>query len=102
MNNSAKRNIWLEDAIEEFVRNNPGKDSVDIAAHFKLRADITLESLGQLIKDGKVIRSHLFGSRYEYILITEDEKTQEDDWAQYDIRPCDRYMEECKKRNEEP
>lgn len=66
-NNTAERKIWLEDAIEEFIDKNPNSDSVDIVAHFKLRADITMESLGQLVKDRKVVRKPLFGFRYGYI-----------------------------------
>jgi len=44
------RNTWLEKAIEEYVTNNPKKDDVDITSHFNLRADVTLESLQQLIE----------------------------------------------------
>ena len=64
-----ERKIWLEDAIEEHIKNNPNKDSVDIAIHFKLRADITLDSLAQLVEDGKVVRKHLFGFNYGYCAV---------------------------------
>jgi len=62
-----ERKYWLEEAIEDHVKNNPNIDSVDIVSHFKLRADITLESLQELIKQGKVTRRHIFGSRYGYV-----------------------------------
>lgn len=62
-----ERKIWLEDAIEMYVENNPDADSVDIVAHFKLRADITLESLSELVKQGKVIRRNISGSQYGYL-----------------------------------
>lgn len=64
-----ERKIWLEDAVEEHIKNNPNKDSVDIATHFKLRVDITLNSLTQLVEDGKVIRKHLFGFNYGYVCV---------------------------------
>ncbi len=64
-----ERKIWLEEAVEEYIKNNPDKDSVDIATHFKLRVDITLNSLIQLIEDGKVIRQHLFGFNYGYVAL---------------------------------
>lgn len=63
------RKIWLEDAIEEYIINNSNVDSVDIVLHFKLRADITLESLSQLQKDGRVVRTHLYGFNYCYKFI---------------------------------
>ena len=59
--------IWLENAIEEYIRNNPKIDSVDIVRHFKLRADITLRSLIELEKQNRVVRKHLFGITYGYI-----------------------------------
>jgi hypothetical protein len=61
-----ERKIWLEEAIEDHIKNNPERDSVDIVAHFKLRADITLDSLQRLIEQGKVVREHISGSRYCY------------------------------------
>jgi len=63
------RKIWLEDAIEEHIKNNPKVDSVDIVSHFKLRADITLNSLSELVKQKKVIRQHIFGANYGYFKI---------------------------------
>jgi hypothetical protein len=63
------RKIWLEQAIEEHVRNNPNRDSVDIVSHFKLSADITLESLQNLIEQGKVIRKHVGGLIYGYTCV---------------------------------
>ena len=67
--NKMERKIWLEEAIEEHIKNNPDRDSVDIVSHFKLRADITLESLQKLIEQGKVIRRHIFGVRYGYVCV---------------------------------
>jgi hypothetical protein len=61
-----ERKKWLEDAIEEHVTNNPGKDSVDLVTYFKLRADITLESLGALVDDGKIERKSTGGVNYGY------------------------------------
>lgn len=63
-----ERKYWLEDAIEEYIRNNPNKDSVDIVSYFKLRADIILDSLDKLMKQGKVIRQHLCGINYGYVI----------------------------------
>lgn len=63
------RKIWLENAIEKYIKNNPNQDSVDIVIYFKLRADITLRSLRQLIKDRKVVRKHLFGFRHGYTIV---------------------------------
>ena len=51
------------------IKNKPNKDSVDIITHFKLRADITLESLSKLIQSGKVIRNHISGARHGYVYI---------------------------------
>lgn len=65
----APRRIWLEKAIEEYVKNNPEVDSVDIVTHFKLRADITLSSLSKLVKQGSVKRKHIYGANYGYFKI---------------------------------
>ena len=63
-----ERNIILENAIKEYIKNNPKVDSVDIVSHFKLRADITLLSLAELVKDDIVIRKHIFGVKYGYLI----------------------------------
>jgi len=68
-NKNMDRKIWLEEAIEEHIKNNPKRDSVDIVSHFKLRADITLESLNQLVMQGKVIRQHLYAATYGYVCV---------------------------------
>jgi proteasome lid subunit RPN8/RPN11 len=60
----------LEDDIYEYIKNKPDVDSDDIASHFKLRVDITLNALAQLVKDRKVERNWL-GFRYGYIPLTE-------------------------------
>ncbi len=64
------RQIWLEDAIYDYIINKPDVDSVDIVSHFKLRQDITLNALAQLVKDRKVERKWL-GFRYGYVPLTE-------------------------------
>ena len=58
---------WLEDAVEEHIKNNPNKDSVDICTHFKLRVDITMKAISNLQEQRKVKRVHLFGCSYRYI-----------------------------------
>lgn len=63
-----ERKIWLEEAIEEHIKNNPDKDSIDIISYFKLRADIIFNSLHNLVKDGKIIRRHIYGFTYGYII----------------------------------
>lgn len=50
-----ERKEWLENAILDYLKNNPGVDSVDIVSHFKLRCDITLASVKQLEIDNKII-----------------------------------------------
>ena len=57
---------WLKDAIYEYIKNNERFDSVDIVLHFKLRCDITLNSVAQLQKDQKIERRWL-GFRYGYV-----------------------------------
>lgn len=42
-------------------------DSVDIVQHFKLRADITMRSVGMLQKENRIKRVWLWGFRYAYI-----------------------------------
>ena len=64
-----ERRIWLEEAIEKHVKDNPERDSVDIVSHFKLRADITLQSLSKLIEQGKVVRKNILGNRYGYVCV---------------------------------
>jgi hypothetical protein len=64
-----ERNKQLEDDIEKYIVKNPDMDSVDIVLQFKLRADITLESLSNLVEQGKVIRRHIFGFRYGYLYV---------------------------------
>ena len=64
-----ERKIWLEDAIFEYVKNTEKPDSVDITSHFKLRVDITLESVHQLVEDGKLSRYCVYGNRYAYRII---------------------------------
>jgi len=63
-----ERKIWLEESIKEYIKNNPDVDSVDVVCHFKLRADITLNSLSQLLRQGEVIRQHLSGVNYGYLI----------------------------------
>ena len=63
-----ERKTWLEDSIEEHIKNNPKKDSVDIVSHFKLRADITLSSLNELVNERRVTRLHLYGANYGYVV----------------------------------
>lgn len=61
---------WLEDAIYEYIKNNDRVDSVDIVLHFKLRCDITLNSVVQLQKGNKIERKWL-GFRYGYVISVE-------------------------------
>jgi hypothetical protein len=63
------RKIWLEDAILAFIQNNSQIDSVDICLNFNLRSDITLDSLSELVNNKKVIRKHISGSRYGYVIL---------------------------------
>lgn len=65
---------WLEEPIYEYIKNNPEKDSVDVVSHFKLRADITLNSLGKLVDQGKVIRKHLSGATYGYVCVGDSDR----------------------------
>jgi len=58
---------WLKAAIKEYVKNNPNKDSVDIAIHFKLRADITVYALGELVEQGELTRKCLSNLTYGYV-----------------------------------
>ena len=60
------RKYWLEDAILEYVSNHGGVDSSDIVSHFKLRCDITLMSLRELINSNKVIERQPFMKREYY------------------------------------
>lgn len=62
-----ERKQWLEDAIFDYVSSNKNIDSVDIVQHFKLRADITMGSVGMLQKDNRIKRVWLWGFRYTYI-----------------------------------
>jgi len=64
---SAERKEWLEDAIEEHVKNNPKKDSVDIVSYFKLRVDIVMKSISFLEKEGRIKRVNLYGFTYGYV-----------------------------------
>lgn len=68
------RQVWLEDAVYEYVKNNPRVDSADIVSHFKLRADIALKALAQLEKDHKVERKWL-GFKYGYIPLIEQKSS---------------------------
>lgn len=67
-----ERKIWLEDAIYAHIMNNPNKDSVDICSYFKLRVDITLESINQLIQDKKIFRKNICGFKYVYEIFNFD------------------------------
>ena len=58
----------LVPAVTEYIKNNPGVDSVDIVSHFKLRVDITLEAVSELLKNGTIIRKEIYGNRYEYFI----------------------------------
>ena len=68
MENQEERKIWLEDAVEEHIKNNPNKDSVDICSYFKLRADLIMCALSWLQKDNKVVRRHHYGNLYGYLI----------------------------------
>ena len=59
---------YLVPAVSEYIKNNPGVDSVDIVSHFKLRADITLEAVSELQNDDIIIRKELYGTRCGYFL----------------------------------
>jgi len=59
----------LEKAINDYIKNNPGVDSVDIVSHFKLSADITLASLNVLLKQGKVVRQSSYGINDVYVCV---------------------------------
>lgn len=59
---------FLVPAVTEYIKNNPGVDSVDIVSHFKLRADITLEAVSKLQKDDIIIRKELYGTRCGYFI----------------------------------
>ena len=61
-----KDNQWLQDVVEEHIINNPGKDSVDIVTHFKLRADITMGALSDLEDNCLIERYHIGGLRHGY------------------------------------
>jgi hypothetical protein len=62
-----KRIIWLENAIETFITNNPKIDSVGIVTHFRLKADVTLYSLAELTKQDKVTRISTGMCTYGYV-----------------------------------
>ena len=47
---------WLKEPVFEYIKNTKRPDSVDITTHFKLRADITLAVVAELVKEGRVIR----------------------------------------------
>ena len=59
---------YLVPAVNEYIKNNPGVDSVDIVSHFKLRADITLEAVSELQNDDIIIRKELYGTRCGYFI----------------------------------
>ena len=61
-------NEHLENAIIEYIANNPECDSVDIVSHFKLRNDIILTVVDKLIDKKIIERRHIFGSKYEYFI----------------------------------
>jgi hypothetical protein len=65
-----KRKIWLENAIFDYIIKTNRVDSIDITLHFKLRVDITLMSLRQLVDDMKVARRELWGiGKHEYYVL---------------------------------
>lgn len=59
---------FLVPAVTEYIKNNPGVDSVDIVSHFKLRVDITLSVVSELQKNGTIIRKELCGTRCGYFI----------------------------------
>ena len=59
---------YLVPAVTEYIKNNPGVDSVDIVSHFKLRADITFEAVSELQNDDIIIRKELYGTSGGYFL----------------------------------
>lgn len=54
--------IWLQNAILEYIKNNPDKrfNSQDICSHFRLRVDITLEAIKILKANGLIHRHNHF------------------------------------------
>lgn len=63
------RNQELENQILQYIMDKPDVDMVDVTCqHPTIRVDITLESLQQLVDDGKVVRRHIFGTRYGYVI----------------------------------
>lgn len=65
MENTEKRH--LKDAIVNYLKKNVGKNSVDIAEYFELRADLVMSALGQLESENRIYRAWS-GSQYEYRL----------------------------------
>jgi hypothetical protein len=49
-----ERKIWLEDAILDYISKHYNRRLIHITEHFKLRVDITMESLGWLVITGAV------------------------------------------------
>lgn len=52
----SNRKEWLEGAILDYIKKEESRDLLDITTRMKLRVDITMESLQQLINQGLVIK----------------------------------------------
>lgn len=62
---------WLKEAIVSYIQTHERADSVDVASYMKLRSDITLTALSELIEEGQIER--YWNGRY-YALRTLNKK----------------------------
>jgi hypothetical protein len=49
-----KDNQWLQDAVLEHIKNNPGVERIEVLHHFNLRVDITLEAIHDLLESSLI------------------------------------------------
>lgn len=61
-----KQEVWLAEAIEDYIRENPLVDNDTIHSHFKMRVDIISSILTQLRVDKKIERIHLGSGKLIY------------------------------------
>ena len=65
-----ERNLTLEKAIFDYIKDNDSIDSINITSHFKININKTLSSLKQLVNDNKVNRRELSGYlNHEYYIV---------------------------------
>jgi hypothetical protein len=58
----------VKSQIKEYIKSNPGSDSVDVLVHINHDALVIAEAVIELIDDNEISRVHSHGVTFKYIV----------------------------------